>query len=296
MWKNGLRILMEGEPDLTGGGGAGGAPVIPPAPVPAPNLPGGGGAGGGQHGDKVVPMQRSTLAKLTRDHEDKGRKSADDAMQKRAVAAGFASVDEMVKAAEQFKKRGQAGNGNGGKNNKGGQQQRQADPPPAQQRGNDRAQRASDAKFERERKDRIAAQKKAEMAQQELYATEARGELMLMAYQAGIKEPDFAIQLLTRECEQQRTKLGESEYARWVDKLDEKEFFSGLKKTKPFLFQETIVLAETGTQTGTDAPPPPGAGKVAERQAANAQKKAQQMSKEEYEAKLRSMRLTPPSL
>lgn len=305
-----MKFLMEGEGAAAGGGAS--SISMPPATTQVVP-PGGDGApapqrqqqGGGQRGDKVVPMARSTLAKITREHQDKGRQAALSELEQRARNAGYKSVDDMLAAAERAKKNGGSRSDDrrgkqqqrGGDSKGNGKQQRQAqqtDDRPAKR--DDRKMREYQARLDRERRDRIAAQRKAEEKEREAWAAEATGQLKVMALEVGGKDPDYMVSLWARECEAQSSRMNEGEYQKWLDSVDEREWFSGLRKTRPHLFQEVVVPANTGTTTGGNAPPAPGAGQVVQAGAAAGQKTAKKMTDEEYRAELKRRGLRAPSL
>lgn len=251
---------------------------------------------------KTIPMARTTIDKLKRQHLEKGRKSAQDEIEKRAMDMGFATSEEMFeafkkqKAAQANREKSQAAkpvamsqqNGNGKKN--------ENTKPNRSEQSGDRRQQELTVRLERERKERIKAQRKAEQAQQETWAAEAHGELKIMAMKAGIKDPDYGVELWTRECTSKRDRLEQAEYDKWLNETNEQDYFVGLGKTHPHLFQETIVPATTGTEKTGSAPPPPGAGQVIQANANAARTNVRGMSREDYQQEVKRRGLKMPSL
>lgn len=316
-----------GDQGATGGdagaGGGGGGTTTPPAPSNNRN-------------SKVVPMARESIAKLAREHQDKGKKAAQAELDKKAKKLGYGSADEMFASIEQNNRRRQGAQGNrrdrndrsrGGGNgerrndrngdqnargggNGGGDRSREGQRPQNNDRNrnrdrDDRRDRENQERIDRERRARLKAQRDADEARREAYAAEATGELKVMALQLGIRDPDYAIALMTRELESERGKLQskfagadlEREFGKVVDAFDETKYFEGLKKTRPYLFQETVVDANTGTtRTGEGGPPPPGAGQVTQVQVNNRQKNARDMSSAEYRAEIRRRGLKVPTM
>jgi hypothetical protein len=76
-------------------------------------------------------------------------------------------------------------------------------------------------------------------------AAEARGMLKDIAQGVGIRDVGIAIHLYEEAC------AGKTEDE--LAKMDETEFFEGLRQTRPYLFGEVVVPATTGTTGG-----PPG--------------------------------------
>lgn len=253
---------------------------------------------------KVLPMAQISIDRLKKENQEKGRRAFEKELETKAKAFGYDSVEDMMKAAEQAKKGGATAQPpkpatparpNGNANGKGGKKNGQPDP--QQTRRAERREREIQARLDRERRDKLKFARKAEDAERRAWAAEADGELRVMAIQEGVKDPDYAITLLTREMNEKRSAMDDETYKKYVDEFKEAEFFRGLKKTRPHLFTETVVPATTGTDNGSGgAPPPPGTGKVTQAAATAAQVDVRKMSKQEYDQHIRSKGLTPPSL
>lgn len=102
---------------------------------------------------------------------------------------------------------------------------------------------------------------------------DAEMELRTAALMAGIKDPEFAIRLLTRELQ------GKTEED--LAKFDEGKFFEGLRSTRPYLFGEVVKPATTGNGAG-GAPPTPKPGDATQGNVQANQVDARKMSKEEF--------------
>lgn len=287
---------------------AGGTETTPAAPAPAAPAQ----QQQGRRNDKIVPMARETLAKLTREHQEKGRVAALTEIEKKAKSLGYDSVDEMwatlaAKTADAGNNARETGdnrearhNRKKDRNNRPRQQaQQQVRQPqndaPATSKRDDRRVREFQEKAERERRDRIKAQREREEERAERLAAEGRGELKVLALQTGIKDPDYAVELWTRECEQQRSRMEPGAFEKWYLEASEQKFFEELKTTRPFLFQEVVVLANTGTVQDGKTSPPPGAAQVTQTLANAARKNAREMTREEYHADLKRRGLSIPS-
>ena len=93
-------------------------------------------------------------------------------------------------------------------------------------------------------------QKRRRRAERERDATEARSNLERIASRCGVKDVDYAIHLYTQACQ------GKSEEE--LGKMNEEEFFKGLRHGHAYIFGETVVPATTGTAgvvPGSHVPP-----------------------------------------
>lgn len=265
---------------------------------------------------RVIPMAQTTIDKLKRDQLERGRKHERAELEKKAKSMGFDTVDEMWRAVERAKQQNRNGKRNGKRNN----DRRQTGTTPTETpagatttgtttptgttpaakpngaRREERQNREMQERLDRERRQRINAEKRAVEAQRDTWAAEANGALQVQALRVGVKDPDYAIELLTRECTAKRAELNDDvAYDKWLTTFNEEEFFTGLKKTRPYLFEETIVQATTGTTKPTGAAPPPGSSQVTQAIANAGQKKASDMTKAEYDADLARRGLKAPS-
>lgn len=277
---------------------------------------------------RVLPMKQTTIESLKRKERERGKQDAMKEFEDRAKQYGFGTLDDVFKAMADRRDTGNR-NGNGNANgNGGGQQQarngqgdqngRQAKPKDDRNRngngqrnngqgngsanGNgqgqpqtqrqDRRDRQREAKLEAERTERLREKRRREESERKLQATEAEFELKFLAKDLGIKDPDYAVSLFVRECQ------GKSQED--LDKMDERKFFEGLKETRPHLFVDPVVPANTGTTAqgngNGNAPPPPGAARVNTAGAQAGQFDARKATREEYQAELKKRGLKAPTM
>ena len=133
--------------------------------------------------------------------------------------------------------------------------QASSSPPPAPPKN--RNDRQAMAQFEREKAKRqetehklLEEQRRRRKAERARDATEARSNLERIASRCGVKDVDYAIHLYTQACQ------GKSEEE--LGKMNEEEFFKGLRQGHAYIFGETVVPATTGTAgvvPGSHVPP-----------------------------------------
>jgi hypothetical protein len=87
-----------------------------------------------------------------------------------------------------------------------------------------------------------------------LEAAQSEADLRLSAVRAGITDPDYALALLRKHI---GTIVHDEEA---LSALDEREFFTGLKKSAPYLFATQSVPATTGPSGEENPPPAPSGG------------------------------------
>lgn len=236
-------------------------PASPPATEPLPQ-----GMVPGKDG-RVQVLSQSAFKRLKDESREKGKK---EALSSFAKEAGFTSVEDLQKALTGLK-----------------------NPPaptpatdpklPAQAPDNPK----SNDRWDRERVqlqrqiDDLARRVKTETEgrkelQRQLDAKEAEMELRESAVMAGVKDPDYALRLLTRSLESK----SEEELA----KFDHSKFFNDLRGTHPYLFGEVVKPATTGNGAGAPAAPKPG--DVTAGNAQSGKVDATKLSPEEYRALL----------
>lgn len=279
--------------------GAGGVvdPTQQPQQSQQAQQPAAGGQGQGvgqqQQGTNIV-IPSAAMKRIKEEERARGRSEALDAL---ARESGFASNMELVSALAAL--RGQPPQQ---------PQQPTPQPPPTQQAqipqvpqptpqhqdplAQTNEQRAA-GKYERKleqltrERDKYVheAQTQTEAVrklQEELDAKVAEVALREMAVGVGVKDVDYALRLFYREVE------GKTEEE--LTKLDERAFFTGLRQTRPYLFGEAVVPANTGPGTG-GAPPAPKPGTVSSQQARNGQFDARNAKPDDIAARLRQMGL-----
>lgn len=209
---------------------------------------------------KIRYLSDAVFKRLKEEAREKGRK---DALSTFAKEAGFTSVDDLKTALGNLKAPPSTPNPDP-----------KASPTPDHSRSD---------KWERERTqlqrqiDDLSRRVKTESEgkkelQRQLDAKEAEMELREAAVIAGIKDPDYAIRLLTRSLE---NKSEED-----LEKFDHAKFFSELRGSHPYLFGEVAKPATTGTGVGAPAAPKPGEATSANAQ--NGKVDATKMKPEEF--------------
>jgi len=270
----------------------------PPISSPAEDPPdsaadaGDGNPASAPSNGKVHHLAEGTFKRLKETERAKGRKEALDEF---AKEQGFESADAMKAAFERRNQRRQQRDDPDKKPPKRAATKSRTpvdDPPDETDAGGDkhlkqlnRNMRKLERRVEESetknadlarRMQREAAAKK--RAERERDALEAEMAVRVSAAQAGIRDSDYAMRLLTKELQGK----GDEDLA----KFDEASFFSGLRETHPYLFGETTQPANTGNGAGS-APgaPNPGAAQVSAAQGGKID--ARKMSREEYRQLLR---------
>jgi hypothetical protein len=216
---------------------------------------------------RIQVLSQSAYKRLKDEAREKGRK---EALSSFAKDAGFTTVEDLQRALTGFK-------------NPAPPNPEAASPAPEPAT----PPKSSNDKWDRERVhlqrqiDDLGRRVKTETEgrrelQRQLDAKEAEMELREAAVMSGIKDPDYAIRLLTRSLESK----SEEELA----KFDHGKFFGDLRSSHPYLFGEVVKPATTGTGAGAPAAPKPGEAVVQNVQ--NGKVDATKLSPEEYRALL----------
>lgn len=278
-------------------------PVVTVPPTGATEPPGTDTAGDEGRVTHQVPQDQ--FKKLKEKERDKGRNAALAEITDKVKLAGFESLDEALAQIPQLSARidellsAPDPTDNKDKEpmaqpkktppNKG---KRNGQPKRSNGRGKEDRMAGKDAKeiarLGREReKDRAKwrrEEKRRKAAEQKLAATQAEMEIREIAINAGVKDVDYAVRLMTREC----AKLPKDKLA----EFDENQFFTGLRDTKPYLFGETTVPANTGTGTGDETTPPePKPGEVLTQTGDDTKFDARTASKEDVNKRMRELGL-----
>lgn len=256
------------------------APVAPAEPAPSEVITTKGG--------KPVHLTQNTIDKIKREQYARGQKAAQKAAEE---------TQTKLRAAEEELAKLRARNRPPKNQPKPGQQtnaQRTAPNPARQNRRDEREVRESNERLMRERRERIKAQNRMRQIEQEKWAAEANGELRVIAFQAGITDPDYAITLLNREGEAKQNSLPPDQYQKWLAELDERKFFDDLRNERPHLFAEVRKPATTGT-TPTTAPPP-GAAAVTTHLSTGVREDVKKESTAAFNARLNRMGLRQTQL
>lgn len=220
---------------------------------------------------KVIHMPTSAVARIKREERERGRREALAEVDGRLRKLGFSSIDDVERKAS-----------------KGAAAQQQA---PARQGGG----REGPGDGERGSRDGRTRQLGAKLAQEvkerkrlerELDAKDAEMELRLAATRAGVRDVDYAVEMLRRQLR------GKSEDE--LKAFDEGKFFTEeLKRTHPFLYQAVPQPATTGAGGGE---PSPASASAVQGDAARSQTiDARKMPRDEYDKLLQKHNLANPS-
>ncbi len=242
---------------------------------------------------KVTSLSHSAFSRIKDEERAKGREEAQAAL---AKAAGFETTQDFVQALAGLK-------------NRPPPQQEAPQPPPARtqpapvqangtaqdealaqknaQREAARAQRQQETtlrELQTATQRASEAERRAKSLQEALDSKEAEMALREEAVATGVKDVDYTLRLLTRELE------GKTDQE--MAQFDQRAFFEGLRKTKPYLFGESVHPATTGTGTST-TPGAPRPAAVQAQAAANGRIDATKMSPADYIELLRKRGLNP---
>lgn len=253
-------------------------------------------------------LSSSAYKRIKEQAEKRGRKAQIDELNRQAKEHGFETYEAMMLAASANKRGNGTVPGQNGDAKKNGA--RTASPPtngngaPAPKPPSNKHDRKAWARYEREKaewqQERLASQRAIMKAnrrnrqlEEERDQLDARRQLELAAVQVGVKDVDYAVELLHRET---RRKGGESqeEWEKRIKAIDERKFFEDLRSPRPYLFGETVVPATTGA-TGEPAPAP-RPGEATRREVDQGKFDARKATDEQYRARLRELGLQPPSI
>jgi hypothetical protein len=227
----------------------------------------------------VKVLSPSAYRRLKDEARERGKRAANEEVNTALKAAGYSSMEELIRAAKAQKQHVQQPD----KHKEGDKNRQQQPNKPNQQNLSPRQVEQLNKQLEQERKEKADASRRARDLQRKLDATEAERVLEHVAFQVGIKDTDYAIRLLTRKCDA----MTDDE----LKAFDERKFFEGLRTSHPYLFQEIVQAATTGT-SGGNQPPPPNARTVTNATASNGQVDAMAMKPGEFLAHLRRRGLT----
>jgi hypothetical protein len=253
----------------------------------------------------VQILSSSAYKRIKEQAEKRGRKAQIDELNRQAKEHGFETYEAMMLAAAAAKQRG-----NETAPGQNGNAARTASPAPngngaaAPKPPRDKHDRKAWARYEREKaewqQERLASQRAIMKAnrrnrqlEEERDQLDARRQLELAAVQVGVKDVDYAVELLHRET---RRKGGESqeEWEKRIKAIDERKFFEDLRSPRPYLFGETVVPATTGATS--EPAPAPKPGEATRREVDAGKFNAKTATDEQYRARLRELGLQPPSI
>jgi hypothetical protein len=261
-------------------GAANGSSNVAPAPVTV---------GGGKN--VVLPREafNSRLSAAT----ERGKRAAMSDYEDQAKQHGFASMQDMFATVASMR--------NGAPSGKNGQQRQQKpnrpdhragasqQPQEGEQRHNGnhnqhrswKEQRRYEAQVEKERKareaerrSRIHEERRRKDAERRAEALEAEMSIRVEAAKRGVKDVDYAVELLRRSIE--------GKTAEELHGFEEGKFFEDLRAEQPYLFGARDVPATTGTGERGDAPQAPKPGHTLNGQAAAGQVDVRKMNDKEF--------------
>lgn len=287
--------MVEATPQVTMDGGAPLGASAPPAPAPQ--------YGNSSEQQKVMSIPTSAMKRIKDEERERGRS---EGINEFLRTAGFSSPDEFAQMMSSLRSNTQqkAAPRQTYSHDEGESfpETPRAKQPTQQVAQQDEGEllavknaRRELARYERQmeklqrERDEAINRYRSEMSsrsqlQEALDAKEAEAALRETAVGLGVKDVDYALRLLTRELENK----DESELA----KFDERAFFEGLRKAKPYLFGELVQPATTGTGIGA-APAAPKPGAVTAETAKNGQTDARKMNQQEFSELLRKRGINP---
>lgn len=254
----------------------------------------------------VQVLSTSAFKRLKEQAMQKGRKDHERAFNDKLKSLGYSSFDELVGALNASKSKQAAPSLDEELSfdddfedevvEEQPQQQIRQKPQPTKAQNNMAKQSANAAQEDREkqrlrrqaeeaRRRMVEESRRRKELQRSLEAKEAEMAIRETAMQCGVRDIDYAVSLLARNLDAK----SEEELAAF----DEKQFFSGLRNTHPYLFGEVARPATTGPGVGVQ-PAPLKPGTVAQATAQNAQVDARKMERQDFEAYLRSKGLSSP--
>jgi len=266
-------------PDLTVTATPVNAPV-PPIVVAAPSAPAPETATPPEattaNGKNLILPREAFNARL-RAASAKGKREALEDLETRVKASGFSSFEDMLSSIARNKEK----------------------PvevaPEVPTPGADRADRKNAKEIERERharvqerKGRLRAERDRTSLERERESLQAEMVVREAAIMAGIRDKrsvNYAMTLLRDELENKTVEE--------LKDFDESKFFENLREQQPYLFNETVRPATTGT--GGQEPSSPRPGTVNKATAANGQTDVKKMNRQEFDTHLQKMGLRPPS-
>jgi hypothetical protein len=253
-----------------------------------------------QSDGKVTILSPAAYQRIREQGERRGRRAQIEELNKQAKEHGFESYEAMMLAATKRNgAKGQNGNRTEPISAKPGNGTSTPPRPPR-----DKQDHKAMARYEREKaqweQEKLAAQRALHKAnrrtrelEEERDHLDARRQLELTAVQVGVKDVDYAVELLHRETRRKSSESPE-EWEMRIKAIDERKFFENLRGPHSYLFGETVVPATTGP-TGERAPAPKP-GEVTRRETDQGKFDARTATDAEYKARLRKLGLTPPSV
>lgn len=256
---------------------------------------------------KLVELRTSDFKKLKEKEREEGRKRAFADLNSRAIGLGFSSIEEMFDSHEQgdisdidddlideeddematittkSKKTTKNTSARRSSNNSSTNGKSGTSVSPRKARQLERENEKLRERNEKATRQWKTSEKRRRDLQRKLDAKDVEMELREQAVLAGVTDVDYALRLLSRRL------AGKSEED--LASFDEKQFFTDLKESKPYLFGEQVVPATTGNGSSED-PPAPSSDEVNKDSEAG-HFNARTASREDVDKRLRSLGLDP---
>lgn len=231
----------------------------------------------------VVTMSSRTLADLKNKERAKGKRLAMSELQERAKKAGFASFEEMERAAARAR-----------------QSNARSEPDRQPVRTSNGQPNKQDKRWDKEREQLLeqtrqlnrkhsTEEKRRKAAEKKLESMEAEKLLERAAIRAGVQDVDYALELLRRKLKA----MSPEDMAAF----DETKFFKeDLRTSHPYLYgiQERPATTGPGAQTAPKGPQQPNAVKKDQAEEGDKKRDARNMSQDEYTKLLKQHGLTDP--
>jgi hypothetical protein len=233
---------------------------------------------------KDISIPSAALGKLKAEQRERGRREATTELESKVKAAGFDSLEDMLAAVAALK----AAPKEQPQPHDDEQAAQRAQPQQTQKRQEQKmadTEQAELARLQKEREEfaRKFAQEQSARRRLERESEALKAEMSLKeaAFGKGVKDVDYALNLL------QRNLQGKSDAE--LEAFDEGKFFDDLRGSHPYLFG----ITERPATTGTGASSNPAATVTAAHQQAgqNSIKDARSMSREEFDKLLRARNL-----
>lgn len=245
-------------------------------------------------GSKVITLPSSAMAQIKREEREKGRKAVVDEMTARAKRAGFASIEEMEKFVVAAKRQN--------KSQPAAQPTKGSAAPTAPTQAasgqtDDRSLRRLQKQHERVLEEtrrinraRALEEKKRKAAERRASALEAEMELRTAAIRAGVRDVDYALEMLRRET------AGKS--AEDLKTFDEGEYFQKkLRQSHPYLYGIDEQPAHTSSAQSGAVRPAPNApvGVPTSMPASNGAMDARKLTPDQWNETLRKLGIRHPA-
>jgi hypothetical protein len=240
---------------------------------------------------KVVTMPAHRMVELKRQEREKGKRAALAALDAEAKGLGYASHAAMVAALKAKRSRVKPSASRTSAPEPETENEETDTSTPTAPRGRTTREQRELLRAQEQRRAanraRAAAERKARQLEKQREADRAEHELRIVAVSVGVKDIDYALTILKR----QLAGMSQAELA----KFDERKFFSDtLRKSHPYLYGEAVQPVTTSPSSESKEAPPTPPNKPTPPTAPP--KDVRQMSRQEYDAYLRSKGLTPPHL